>query len=53
LEKYACSYLAKLLEGQDGNCIRGEMIDGKEYDCTGWKEEHENKRCPESIDHSV
>lgn len=47
MEKYACSYLATHLEASGWKLHRGEKINGKEYDCVGWKGEHENNQQPD------
>lgn len=47
METYAFSYLARHLEASGWKLRRGEMIDGKEYDCLGWRAEHENERMPD------
>jgi len=47
MEKYAYSYLARHLEASGWKLRKGEMIDGKEYDCVGWRAEHENKQMPD------
>jgi len=44
MEDYAFSYLERKLASSGWRLYQGKLVDGKEYDCIGWTEEHDDKQ---------